>query len=65
VRTLAGEGITMLVVSHEMSFVREVSTRVVMMDMGQVVEIGTPDKIFSHASEARTRDFVGKILRHH
>ncbi|WP_062089817.1 amino acid ABC transporter ATP-binding protein [Caballeronia udeis] len=65
VRTLAGEGITMLVVSHEMSFVREVSTRVVMMDKGQVVEIGTPDKIFSHASEARTRDFVGKILRHH
>ncbi|SOE92073.1 polar amino acid transport system ATP-binding protein [Burkholderia sp. D7] len=65
VRTLAGEGITMLVVSHEMSFVREVSTRVVMMDKGQVVEIGTPGKIFSHANEARTRDFVGKILRHH
>lgn len=65
VRTLASEGITMLLVSHEMSFVREVSTRVVMMDKGQIVEIGTPDKIFGNASEARTRDFVGKILRHH
>ena len=65
VRTLVSEGITMLLVSHEMSFVREVSTRVVMMDKGQIVEIGTPDKIFGNASEARTRDFVGKILRHH
>ena len=65
VRTLASEGITMLLVSHEMSFVREVSTRVVMMDKGQIVETGTPDKIFSNASEARTRDFVSKILRHH
>jgi polar amino acid transport system ATP-binding protein len=65
VRTLASEGITMLLVSHEMSFVREVSTRVVMMDKGQIVEIGTPDKIFGNASETRTRDFVSKILRHH
>ncbi|WP_134043054.1 amino acid ABC transporter ATP-binding protein [Paraburkholderia caballeronis] len=65
VRTLAGEGITMLLVSHEMAFVREVSTRVVMMDKGQIVETGTPAQIFGNAQEARTRDFVGKILRHH
>ncbi|MDH0745149.1 amino acid ABC transporter ATP-binding protein [Pseudomonas sp. GD03842] len=64
VRGLAKEGITMLLVSHEMSFVREVSTRIVMMDKGQVVEIGTPQQIFEAPVEARTREFVGKILRH-
>ena len=64
VRALAREGITMLLVSHEMSFVREVSTRIVMMDKGQVVEIGTPKQIFEAPVEARTREFVGKILRH-
>ncbi len=65
VRSLAREGITMLIVSHEMAFVREVSTRVVMMDKGQVVEIGPPAQIFENPQEARTREFVGKILRHH
>ncbi|MDR9751469.1 amino acid ABC transporter ATP-binding protein [Pseudomonas sp. SZMC_28357] len=64
VRALAKEGITMLLVSHEMSFVREVSTRIVMMDKGQVVEIGTPQQIFEAPVEVRTREFVGKILRH-
>jgi polar amino acid transport system ATP-binding protein len=65
IRGLAREGMTMLLVSHEMGFVREVSTRVVMMDKGQIVEIGTPEKIFGNADELRTRDFVGKVLRHH
>jgi polar amino acid transport system ATP-binding protein len=64
IRGLAGEGITMLLVSHEMAFVREVSTRVLMMDKGQIVESGTPDVIFKAPKEQRTRDFVGKILRH-
>jgi polar amino acid transport system ATP-binding protein len=64
IRGLAGEGITMLLVSHEMSFVREVSTRVVMMDKGQIVETGSPAEIFGAPREQRTRDFVGKILRH-
>jgi polar amino acid transport system ATP-binding protein len=64
IRGLAGEGITMLLVSHEMAFVREVSTRVLMMDKGQIVESGTPDVIFNAPKEQRTRDFVGKILRH-
>ncbi len=64
VRGLAREGITMLLVSHEMAFVREVSTRIVMMDKGQVIEVGTPQQIFEAPSEPRTREFVGKILRH-
>ena len=61
---LAAEGITMLIVSHEMGFVREVSTRVVMMDKGQIVESGTPLEIFETPKEARTSAFVSKILRH-
>jgi len=64
IRQLASEGITMLIVSHEMAFVREVSSRVVMMDKGQVVEIGSPAEIFEKPKEARTKEFVGKILRH-
>jgi polar amino acid transport system ATP-binding protein len=64
IRGLAGEGITMLLVSHEMAFVREVSTRVLMMDKGQIVESGSPDVIFNAPREQRTRDFVSKILRH-
>ena len=61
---LASEGITMLIVSHEMGFVRKVSSRVAMMDQGQIIEIGSPDQIFQTPQEARTSAFVGKILRH-
>ena len=64
VSQLAGEGITMLIVSHEMSFVRKVSSRVVMMDKGQIVEVGTPEQIFERPREQRTTEFVSKILRH-
>lgn len=64
VSQLAGEGITMLIVSHEMSFVRKVSSRVVMMDKGQIVEVGTPEQIFERPREPRTTEFVSKILRH-
>ncbi len=64
VRTLAQEGMTMLIVSHEMAFVREVSSRVAMMDKGRIVEIGPPSQIFDAPQESRTREFVGKILRH-
>ncbi len=64
VRLLAAEGMTMFIVSHEMGFVREVSSKVVFMADGQVVEIGGPKQIFDAPREARTRDFVGKILRH-
>lgn len=62
IRGLTHEGITMIIVSHEMSFVREVSTRVAMMDDGKIVETGPPSQIFQAPQQARTRDFVGKIL---
>lgn len=64
IRALTSEGITMIIVSHEMAFVREVSTRVAMMDAGRIVEYGTPQQIFGAPREERTREFVGKILRH-
>ena len=64
VRDLARDGMTMLVVSHEMGFVREVSSRIVMMDGGAVVETGTPEQIFDAPEQARTRDFTACILSH-
>lgn len=64
IRSLTNEGITMVIVSHEMSFVREVSTRVAMMDEGRIVEVGSAEQIFASPTEDRTRDFVGKILAH-
>jgi len=63
VRRLASEGMTMLLVSHEMSFVREVSNKVIFMDKGKVVEIGTPAAIFDNPQSERARDFFGKVLR--
>jgi polar amino acid transport system ATP-binding protein len=64
IRELAGEGMTMFIVSHEMSFVREISSKVVFMADGLVVEVGSPQVIFDAPNEHRTREFVGKILRH-
>jgi polar amino acid transport system ATP-binding protein len=64
IRSLARDGMTMLLVSHEMAFVREVASKVVMMDKGRVVEVGTPAEIFDSPKSDRARDFVGKILRH-
>ena len=64
IRALTNEGITMLIVSHEMAFVREVSTRVAMMDEGRLVECAPPKRIFEAPRRARTRDFVASILRH-
>jgi polar amino acid transport system ATP-binding protein len=64
IRGLAADGMTMLIVSHEMAFVREVASRVVMMDKGMVVEEGPPKKIFDSPRTDRAREFVGKILRH-
>ncbi|TAN26544.1 MAG: amino acid ABC transporter ATP-binding protein [Actinomycetota bacterium] len=59
---LALTGITMVVVTHEMGFARNVSDRVVFMDQGQIVEIGAPDAIFSNPSEPRTREFLDRVL---
>lgn len=63
IRILASEGMTMLIVSHEMSFVKEVSSRVVFMDNGSIIEINDPKIIFDNPKEKRTLDFVSKILK--
>ena len=59
---LAGDGITMLVVSHEMGFARQVADRVILMDDGQVVEIGGPKEFFANPRHERTRLFLKQIL---
>jgi polar amino acid transport system ATP-binding protein len=64
VRKLAAEGMTMIVVSHEMGFVREVASRVVFMDKGQILESGSPQQIFDQPRTERLKDFCAKILRH-
>ena len=61
-KSLAHEGMTMAVVTHEMGFAREVGDRVVFVDGGKILEEGTPEEIFSHAKEERTRNFLSKIL---
>jgi polar amino acid transport system ATP-binding protein len=61
-KELAREGMTMIVVSHEMGFAREVANRVVMMDDGVVVEEGTPEQVFSTPTQERTKAFLSKIL---
>jgi ABC-type polar amino acid transport system ATPase subunit len=61
---LAREGMTMMVVSHEMGFAREVANRVIFMDHGEIVETGTPEHFFSAAEHERTKRFLGTILRH-
>jgi general L-amino acid transport system ATP-binding protein len=60
---LAQEGMTMLVVTHEMGFAREVADRVVFMDAGQIIEANTPAEFFAHAQHPRTRLFLSQILR--
>ena len=61
-KRLAQEGMTMVVVTHEMGFAREVADRVLFMDEGQIVEEGPPEAIFSHPTQQRTKDFLNKVL---
>jgi general L-amino acid transport system ATP-binding protein len=61
---LAGQGITMLCVTHEMGFARAVADRVIFMDQGQIVEADTPQEFFENPKSERTRDFLSKILGH-
>ena len=61
-RELAQDNMTMVVVTHEMGFAREVASRVLFMDGGNIVEKGTPDEVFSHPKEKRTQDFLSKVL---
>ena len=61
-KELAEGGMTMVVVTHEIGFAKEVADRVIFMDGGYIVERGTPDEIFNHPKEARTIDFLNKVL---
>jgi len=63
-RDLARGGMTMLVVTHEMGFAREVADRVIFMDGGQIVEEGRPEEIFSRPKEERTKSFLQRVLHH-
>ena len=60
-RDLAREGMTMIVVTHEMGFARDVADRVVFMDGGVIVEQGTPEEVFDHPKSERTKEFLGNI----
>ena len=61
-KQLAREGMTMVVVTHEMGFAREVGDRVIFMDSGKIIEQGTPEQIFDHPQNPRLQEFLGKIL---
>ena len=61
-KNLARAGMTMVVVTHEMGFAREVGDRVLFMDDGMILEEGTPDQIFNHSQNRRTQDFLSKLL---
>lgn len=61
-KQLAESGMTMVVVTHEMGFAREVADRVIFMDEGQIVEEGTPEQIFTNPQQQRTKDFLNKVL---
>jgi polar amino acid transport system ATP-binding protein len=60
--TLAREGMTMVVVSHEMGFARNAANRAILMDEGQIIEEATPDILFTNPSHQRTKDFLSKVL---
>ncbi|HEM3577164.1 TPA: amino acid ABC transporter ATP-binding protein [Streptococcus suis] len=59
---LAKSGMTMVIVTHEMGFAREVADRVIFMDGGYIVEDGTPEEVFEYTKEERTKDFLSKVL---
>ena len=61
-KQLAAEGMTMVVVTHEIGFAREVATRVIFMEGGYIVEEGTPDEVINHPKQPRTIDFLSKVL---
>ncbi len=63
-KDLAQEGMTMVVVTHEMGFAREVGDRILFMDQGQIVEQGTPDEVFGNPKNERTKSFLSKVLSH-
>lgn len=63
IRSLVNEGMTILIVTHEMHFAREIADRIIVLDKGEIVEIGTPEEIFLHPKAERTRTFLNRILQ--
>jgi L-cystine transport system ATP-binding protein len=61
-KNIAKEGTTMLVVTHEMSFARDVANKVIFMDGGRIVEEGTPEEIFTNPKEERTKQFLKRVI---
>ena len=61
-KNLAKDGMTMVVVTHEMGFAKDVADRVIFMDGGKIVEEGTPEEFFNNPKEQRTREFLNKVL---
>ena len=59
---LAGSGITMICVTHEMGFAREVASRVIFFDQGKIAESGTPEEIFTNPKNQRLQEFLSKVL---
>ncbi|MBQ7729505.1 MAG: amino acid ABC transporter ATP-binding protein, partial [Spirochaetales bacterium] len=62
IKELAETGMTMVIVTHEMGFAREVGKKVIFMDSGKIVEDGTPKQIFENPQSPRLKDFLGKVL---
>jgi general L-amino acid transport system ATP-binding protein len=63
-KSLAGTGVTMIVVTHEMGFARQVADRVIFMDAGEIIETGSPEQVLGQPQEARTRNFLSTVLNH-
>ena len=63
-RGLAKDGMTMIVVTHEMGFAREVSDRVIYIDHGRILEVAPPDEFFDNPKHERTRTFLSRVLKH-
>ena len=61
-KELADDGMTMVVVTHEMGFAREVGNRILFMDEGRIIEQGTPEELFNNPQTARAKDFLSKVL---
>ncbi len=62
IRELANRGMTIMIVTHEMSFAKEIATRIVFIDKGKIIEEGTPDEFFEHPKTERVKEFLEKIL---
>ena len=62
IRELANNGMTIMIVTHEMSFAKEIATRIVFVDKGQIIEEGTPKEFFEHPKTERVKEFLEKVL---